>query len=80
MSWECPHQDGEGGTCDRLKGLCRPFSKGCVLYGKGQLMGAGRREGEADGCAPPSGKRRTSSLPDSPNHGMMMICEEKFSC
>ncbi len=44
MSWECPHLDGEGETCDRLKGLCKPFSKGCLLYGKGQSMGTGREE------------------------------------
>jgi len=44
MSWECPHQDGDGETCDRLKGACRPFGKGCVLYGKGQSMVAGQEE------------------------------------
>ncbi len=44
MSWECPHQDSDNETCDRLKGLCRPFSKGCVLYGKGQTMGTGQEE------------------------------------
>lgn len=44
MSWECPHQGGDGETCNRLKGVCRPFGKGCVLYGKGQSMATGQEE------------------------------------
>ena len=39
MSWECPHQSGEEPDCDRLGRACEPASKGCVLYGKVQLLG-----------------------------------------
>lgn len=38
MSWNCPHQmDGE---CVRLKKICQPLQKGCVLDGKVRFIGS----------------------------------------
>lgn len=34
MSWDCPHQKKD--ECVRLKKVCRPLQKGCVLEGKVQ--------------------------------------------
>ncbi|MCF6148864.1 MAG: hypothetical protein E3K37_09410 [Candidatus Kuenenia sp.] len=32
MSWICPHQKND--ECVRLKKLCQPSQRGCVLEGK----------------------------------------------
>lgn len=39
MSWTCPHQSGAEPFCERLKTLCKPLQKGCVLAGKYKLVG-----------------------------------------
>ena len=37
MSWTCPHQiDNE---CARVKKVCHPLQKGCVLEGKVAFVG-----------------------------------------
>lgn len=44
MSWECPHQNSDVLTCNRRAQPCEPLSKGCVLYGKAQLIGADQKD------------------------------------
>ncbi|GJQ50030.1 hypothetical protein KsCSTR_04780 [Candidatus Kuenenia stuttgartiensis] len=36
MSWDCPHQKKD--ECVRLKKLCLPLQKGCVLEGRVQYI------------------------------------------
>jgi len=36
MSWDCPHQKND--ECVRVKKVCRPLQKGCVLEGKVQFV------------------------------------------
>ena len=36
MSWLCPHQLGE--LCRKVKKICEPGMKGCVLRGKAQFI------------------------------------------
>ena len=37
MSWTCPYQIGD--ECARVKKVCRPLQKGCVLDGKVTFVG-----------------------------------------
>jgi hypothetical protein len=39
MSWTCPYQIGD--ECVRLKKVCHPLQKGCVLDGKVTFVGKG---------------------------------------
>lgn len=52
MSWECPYQSGPDDYCDRRKDVCKPMDKGCVLHGKGELVGAEQAE-KAKNTEPP---------------------------
>ena len=36
MSWLCPHQLGE--LCERVKKICEPGMKGCVLNGRVEFV------------------------------------------
>ena len=36
MSWLCPHQLGE--LCRKVKKICEPGMKGCVLRGKAKFI------------------------------------------
>ncbi len=36
MSWDCPHLKKD--ECIRLKKVCQPLQKGCVLEGKVQFV------------------------------------------
>lgn len=36
MSWDCPHQKKD--ECVRLKKVCRPLQKDCILEGKVQYI------------------------------------------
>ncbi len=60
MSWECPHQNGDDLTCDRLGQPCKPLSKGCVLYGHAQLLGQDREEPMKQPIPPPSDRTDTA--------------------
>ncbi len=61
MSWSCPHQRGMNSVCERLKTLCRPLQKGCVLEGK--FKGVSR---STDTAPPPLSADRDDRGPVAP--------------
>ena len=44
MSWLCPHQLGE--LCRKVKKICEPGMKGCVLRGRAKFIEHGKGASE----------------------------------